>query len=148
VPQGFEGAGYGRLVKLNYETDLESILQIFCEALDMKHVMVSRPPPPTSHGNLISSVAVCAGSGYDVLKDVDADLIVTGEMSHHNALRLKMLGKSVLTLFHSNSERGFLKAVLQPQLLELLKKEDKAAEVLLSEEDTDPFEIWGDQMRE
>jgi hypothetical protein len=38
--------------------------------------------------------------------------------------------------------------VLQPQLLELLKKEDKAAEVLLSEEDTDPFEIWGDQMRE
>ncbi|KAK4157724.1 GTP cyclohydrolase 1 type 2/Nif3 [Chaetomidium leptoderma] len=141
MPQGFEGAGYGRRVQLTYETDLESILQVYCMELGMKHVMVSRPKTggPVTH---ISSVAVCAGSGYEVLKDTDADLIVTGEMSHHNALRLKMLGKSVLTVFHSNSERGFLKQVLQPQLQARLKKENQAAEVLVSDEDEDPFEIW------
>lgn len=72
----------------------------------------------------------------------EADLIVTGEMSHHVALRLTMLGKTVLTVFHSNSERGFLREVLQPQLLEVLGKEDKGVEVVVSEEDGDPFEIW------
>lgn len=141
VPQGFEGAGYGRLVQLSSATDLESIVQTYCKALGMKHAMVSQPS--TARGpHLIGSIAVCAGSGYDVLKDADADLIVTGEMSHHNALRLKMLGKCVLTVFHTNSERGFLRDVLRPQLLEALKKEDDAAEVLLSEEDEDPFQIW------
>jgi putative NIF3 family GTP cyclohydrolase 1 type 2 len=143
VPQGFDGAGYGRLVQLSAPTELERILQVYCAELGMKHVMVSRPRSATGENkNLIRSVAVCAGSGFDVLKNADADLIVTGEMTHHNALRLKMLGKCVLTVFHSNSERGFLRKVLQPQLQGVLAKEDEAAEVIVSEEDEDPFEIW------
>ncbi|KAL2163448.1 hypothetical protein VTH06DRAFT_5505 [Thermothelomyces fergusii] len=144
VAPEFRGAGYGRLVRLREPADLDSILRAYAAALGMRHVMVSRaaapssasPPPP------VRSVAVCAGSGFDVLKDADADLIVTGEMTHHNALRLKMLGKSVLTVFHSNSERGFLRDVLRPRLERALREEDAAAEVLLSEEDADPFEIW------
>ncbi|KAL2176667.1 GTP cyclohydrolase 1 type 2/Nif3 [Thermothelomyces heterothallicus CBS 202.75] len=138
VPPGFDGAGYGRLVRLREPTDLETILRAYAVALRMRHVMVSRVAPPAP----IRSVAVCAGSGFDVLKDADADLIVTGEMTHHNALRLKMLGKSVLTVFHSNSERGFLREVLQPKLESALREEDAAAEVLVSEEDEDPFDIW------
>jgi putative NIF3 family GTP cyclohydrolase 1 type 2 len=143
VPAGFEGAGYGRRVQLALETDIESIMQLYCVELGLKHVSVSRPRRVKGgERHCVRTVAVCAGSGYDVLKDTDADLIVTGEMSHHNALRLKMLGKSVITLFHSNSERGFLKQVLQAQLEEELRKEDKEAEVLVSEEDADPFEIF------
>lgn len=140
VPQGFEGAGYGRRVQLAAETDLAAIVRAYADALGMKRVMLVRPKARGDHR--IRSVAVCAGSGYGVLKDADADLIVTGEMSHHDALRLKMLGKCVLTVFHSNSERGFLRQVLRPQLEEALRKEDAAAEVLVSEEDEDPFEIW------
>lgn len=102
--------------------------------------MVARPQ--SGPATPIQKVAVCAGSGYDVLKDADADLFVTGEMSHHNALRLTMLGKSVLTVFHSNSERGFLSAVLKGQLEGELKKDgEEGVEVLVSEEDMDPFEI-------
>ncbi|KAL2135147.1 hypothetical protein VTI74DRAFT_9578 [Chaetomium olivicolor] len=144
VPQGFEGAGYGRLVQLGAETGLQRIMQIFAAELGMKHLMVARPTPKGEGGDSvrIKSVAICAGSGGDVLKDTDADLYITGEMSHHVALRLKMMGKCVLTVFHSNSERGFLRQVLQPQLQERLRKEETAAEVLVSEEDEDPFEIW------
>ncbi|AEO68035.1 0bda1580-0c6d-4c48-95bc-084b33984dd3 [Thermothielavioides terrestris] len=142
VPVGFENAGYGRVIELQSETVLRRIVQAYADALGMKHVMVARPKPPAGETNRIRSVAVCAGSGYDVLKDTDADLIVTGEMSHHNALRLVMQGKCVLTVFHSNSERGFLRQVLRPKLEEMLRKEDRAAEVLVSEEDRDPFEIW------
>lgn len=139
VPAGFEGAGYGRRVQLAGDTDIESIMYAYCSALGLRHITVSQPPGR----KYVRSVAVCAGSGYDVLKDADADLIVTGEMSHHNALRLKMLGKAVITLFHSNSERGFLKQVLQAQLEGELRKEDEGAEVLVSEVDADPFEIVG-----
>ncbi|KAH6623549.1 GTP cyclohydrolase 1 type 2/Nif3 [Chaetomium tenue] len=143
VPAGFEGAGYGRRVQLWVDIDIKDIMQVYCRELGLKHVMVSQPRVREGERNCVRSVAVCAGSGFDVLKDTDADVIVTGEMSHHNALRLKMLGKSVITLFHSNTERGFLKQVLQAQLQAALRHEDHEAEVLVSEEDADPFEIFG-----
>jgi putative NIF3 family GTP cyclohydrolase 1 type 2 len=121
----------------------------------LRHVMVAYPRHAALHPSAepaeaakagppvaVRSVAICAGSGYSVLKDCDADVYVTGEMSHHDALRLTMLGKCVLTVFHSNSERRFLKKRLQPQLEALLRKEVADAEVLVSEEDQDPFEIW------
>lgn len=139
VPAGFEGAGYGRVMELAEPVRLDRIARAYAAGLNMKHVMVARPRGPET---MIRSVAVCAGSGSDVLKDADVDLVVTGEMTHHVALRLTMLGKSVLTVFHSNSERGFLEQVLRPQLEGVLRKEDGKAEVLVSEEDADPFEIW------
>ncbi|KAK3990960.1 putative NGG1-interacting factor 3 [Cladorrhinum sp. PSN332] len=140
VPQGFEGSGYGRVVKFEeQEVKLNDLIKSYAKGLGgLRYVMVARPKgEPT----VIRSVAVCAGSGADVLAGVDADLIVTGEMSHHAALRLTMLGKTVLMVFHSNSERQFLKEVLKPQLEERLKGEDEL-KVLVSEIDADPFEIW------
>ncbi|KAK4166540.1 putative NGG1-interacting factor 3 [Cladorrhinum sp. PSN259] len=140
LPAGFEGSGYGRLVKFDQEIKLNELIKSYAKGLGgLRYVMVARPKDdkPT----VIKSVAVCAGSGADVLAGVDADLIVTGEMSHHAALRLTMLGKTVLMVFHSNSERQFLKEVLKPQLEEKLKGEE-GLEVLVSEVDADPFEIW------
>ncbi|KXX80746.1 Protein NIF3 [Madurella mycetomatis] len=145
LPEGFGGAGYGRLVELGRPVNLGRIVEAYSAGLGgLRHVMVARPrrSAERGEGDMIQTVAICAGSGYDVLKDSAADLIVTGEMSHHNALRLTMLGKCVLTVFHSNSERRFLREVLQPQLAAALKKSEQAAEVLVSDEDTDPFEIW------
>lgn len=145
LPEGFGGAGYGRLVELGQPVNLGRIVEAYSAGLGgIRHVMVARPRRSGERGekNMVQTVAICAGSGYDVLKDSAADLIVTGEMSHHNALRLTMLGKCVLTVFHSNSERRFLREVLQPQLAAALEKSEQAAEVLVSDEDADPFEIW------
>jgi dinuclear metal center YbgI/SA1388 family protein len=141
---GFEGAGYGRLIELAAPVDFDTLAAAYANKLGMASVMVARPSPSSSSASQgrIRTVALCAGSGYDVLKDTDADLYVTGEMTHHNALRLTMLGKYVLTVFHSNSERGFLREVLQRQLQGRLREQAPEAEVLVSEEDRDPFEIW------
>ncbi|KAK4463272.1 protein NIF3 [Cladorrhinum samala] len=143
LPQGFEGSGYGRLVEYQEPVELGKLVQSYAKGLGgLRYVMVARPKDkPTA----INSVAVCAGSGADVLAGVEADLIVTGEMSHHAALRLTMLGKTVLMVFHSNSERQFLRDVLKPRLEKTLSEEEGAkegVEVLVSEEDADPFEIW------
>ena len=36
--------------------------------------------------SFVRSIAVCAGSGSSVLNGVKADLLITGEMSHHEVL--------------------------------------------------------------
>ena len=57
----------------------------------------------------VGVVAVCAGSGASILCHAgNADLWITGEMSHHEALDAQQNGVSVLLCEHSNTERGFL----------------------------------------
>jgi putative NIF3 family GTP cyclohydrolase 1 type 2 len=147
IPPGFGGAGMGRLVEFGHPVNIGRIVEAYAHGLGgLRHVMVAYPKQPQDQEQrppvAVRSVAICAGSGHEVLKDCNADLYVTGEMTHHAALRLTMLGKSVLTVFHSNSERRFLRKVLQPRLLKLLQEGGNPAEVLVSEEDADPFEIW------
>ena len=71
----------------------------------------------------IRTVGVSAGSGHNVLKGVDADLLFTGELSHHEALAATEKGQCVITLFHSNSERGYLSSVLKEKLTRVLREE-------------------------
>lgn len=51
----------------------------------------------------ISKVAFCAGSGASVLKGCDADVLLSGEMSHHEVLDALALGKSVVLCEHTNT---------------------------------------------
>ena len=85
----------------------------------------------------VKSVAVCAGSGTAVLSAVQADLFITGEMSHHDLLNVVHCGTSVILCEHSNTERGFL-SVLLPQLHSLF---EGSVDVCLSAQDRDPVEI-------
>lgn len=131
-------SGYGRVVSLDEPVGLERVVKAYADGLGgQRYLMIARPKGVTQ----IKSAAVCPGSGFDVLKDCDADLIVTGEMTHHNALKAVMQGKCVIAAFHSNSERTFLRDRLQPTLEKLLREEVPDAKVLLSEMDEDPFEI-------
>ena len=44
----------------------------------------------------VRSVAICAGSGGDVLQGVDADVYLTGEMAHHQVLAAVASGRNVV----------------------------------------------------
>ena len=100
---------------------------------------------------MIRSVGICAGSGHEVLKNVDADLLFTGELSHHDALAATEKGKCVVTLFHSNTERGFLGSVLKGKLTKVLKEEwKKVREEVRGEvdEEWDLAEDWHDALKD
>lgn len=85
----------------------------------------------------IRTVALCAGAGTSVIGDSDADLLLTGEMSHHHVLAAVQRGQAVILCEHSNTERGYL-----PELAERLKKlAGNRAEILISEADHDPLRI-------
>ena len=91
------------------------------------------------HAN-ITSIAVCAGSGGDVLRGCEAQLWVTGEMSHHEALAATQRGKIVVTTYHSNTERKFLDFKLRAMLKESLRDAgEEEVEVEVSRWDRDPF---------
>lgn len=147
-PAGFEGSGYGRKVDFPQPVTVADVVRRLAEGLGgLRHVMVAAPKQQQQQQGPVSartvrSAAVCAGSGWDVLKSCPVDVLVTGEMSHHNALRATMEGKVVITVFHSNSERAYLKQRMQPALEAELRKADAGAQVLVSTEDADPFEIW------
>lgn len=87
----------------------------------------------------ISSIAVCAGSGGSVLSGCKADMIITGEMSHHEVLALIAGGQAVLLANHSNTERPYLAAVLQPWLEKELNADEQGWNVVVSKVDRDPL---------
>jgi dinuclear metal center YbgI/SA1388 family protein len=145
LPEGHQGAGYGREMVFQNAQSLSTLLRRLTSGLgQQRHVMLALPPSwKTGMWPDISKVAVCAGSGADVLKNTNADLIVTGEMSHHYALRFTQLGQAVATVFHSNSERQYLSQRLKPMLEVQLETTPFAdARVVVSSTDCDPFEIF------
>lgn len=86
----------------------------------------------------VESVAFVAGSGGSVLKNIDCDLKVTGEASHHEVLDWIHNGSSVVLTNHSNSERGFLSV-----FAEILssKLDNPSVEIITSTRDADPLKV-------
>lgn len=103
----------------------------------------------------IRTIALCNGSGAGVLltrqpdgtKAPAADLLITGEMSHHDALAATERGAAVVSLLHSNSERGFLRAVMRDAVEASVREElgdddggnGEKFEVVVSDVDRDPY---------
>ena len=123
-PKGFGNAGMGRLVKFSTPQPLTHLVERIAHGVGSpKGFPVAIPQNRQVEDIMIKSVGICAGSGHDVLKHVDADLLFTGELSHHDALSATEKGQCVVTLFHSNTERGFLGSVLKEKLTGVLREE-------------------------
>ena len=150
--EGFDEAGMGRLVKFKEPQPLTHLIERIAHGVGSpKGFPVAIPQTQQVEDIQIRSVGICAGSGHSVLKDVDADLLFTGELSHHDALAATEKGKCVVTLFHSNTERGFLSSVLKDKLTAVLKEEWKRVrEEVKGEVDSnwDLSEEWEDALKD
>lgn len=164
---GHEGAGMGRIVTFAQPQSLLSIIDRIGLGLgNPKGFPIAIPQGQSLSEMQIRKIAICAGSGAGVFSSPaakDADLLFTGELSHHDALAAIENGKAVIALFHSNTERGFLHDVLKGQLLNSVKEEwaklreeekesvqdedyldalgDESVEIHVSERDRDPYGI-------
>lgn len=102
------------------------------KALGVEHVLVAG-----SLDREVARAAVCAGSGGDLIGDAvaaGADLLLTGEVRHHDALRAVASGLAVVCTRHSVSERAALVA-LERRLAELLP----GAPITRAARDADPL---------
>lgn len=168
-PPGFESAGMGRLLTLATPEPLTSLVMRIAKATeDAVGIPVARPQGRSIEEITIRTVATCPGSGSSILMQNGrpvADLLITGELSHHEALAAIEYGSVVISLFHSNSERGYLRDVMQPKLQDDLEAEwdivrsetassldvddsvlkellnDETFQVDVSRRDRDPYEV-------
>jgi dinuclear metal center YbgI/SA1388 family protein len=88
---------------------------------------------------MVSRVAVCAGSGGDFVPDAiaaRADLLLTGELRHHDVLRAVEAGLVVVCTLHSASERPALAGLGQRLIARLA-----GVEVAVSHADREPLEV-------
>ena len=106
--------------------------------LNLPHVRLATPHCSKGEDPEIKTVATCAGSGGGVLSGVEANLFLTGEMSHHEVLDACSRGTAVILCEHSNTERGFLQQIYKKQLeIEL----EGQVEIVVAKSDRDPLQI-------
>jgi len=113
-------------------TTLRDLVAQLKPALGLGHVLVA--------GDLahpVKRVAVAAGAGGELLNDAlraHADVFLTGEIRHHDALSAVAKGTAVIATMHSNSERAAVRAYAKT----LAERMPELA-VRFSEADADPF---------
>jgi dinuclear metal center YbgI/SA1388 family protein len=86
---------------------------------------------------LVRRAAVCAGTCGQIINSViaaKADLYLTGELKHHEALAAQEAGLTCICLSHTVSERFILKKIAQQ-----LQNRVKGIKIRISKKDADPF---------
>lgn len=145
----------GRLVELHTPAPLSSILtSLFTYLGHPAAISVATPQNSTASSLSIRRIGICAGSGGSVFGPLEKpDLLITGELVHHEALAAIESGCAVVCFGHSNSERAYLSAVMKGRLEQVLAEEwevmrkeesgdglgDEDVKVDVSETDRDPF---------
>jgi dinuclear metal center YbgI/SA1388 family protein len=126
---------FGRLLELAGPLTVQALLPRIKKLLGVKSLRVAH----TEEGlrQRVRCIAVAAGSGGSVLRGQAADLWLTGELSHHDALAAVAAGTTVVLGEHSNTERGYLE-VLAKRLKEPF---GSRLDVRVSAVDRDPYEI-------
>jgi dinuclear metal center YbgI/SA1388 family protein len=134
--QGLEkdplGIGFGRVGEVTPQS-LDDLLATVKTELGVDHALVAATAP-----SRVRRVAVAAGAGGDLLSDAlreGADVFVTGEVRHHDALRAVRAGMSVIALLHSNSERKAVRSFAA----HLGQRLGALVTVRASSRDADPF---------
>ncbi|XP_069342311.1 NIF3-like protein 1 [Eulemur rufifrons] len=128
--------GMGRLCTLDESVSLATMIERIKRHLKLSHIRLALGVGRTLESQ-VKVVALCAGSGSSVLQGVEADLYLTGEMSHHDTLDAASQGINVILCEHSNTERGFLSDLRDMLGAHLENK----INIILSETDRDPLRV-------
>jgi dinuclear metal center YbgI/SA1388 family protein len=123
--------GFGRVGGIPRAT-MAALIERLKSALGVADVLVAG-----GGDREVSRAAVCAGSGGALISDAiraGAQAFVTGELRHHDALRLVEAGLSAICLLHTVSERAVL-TVLRERLVAHLP----GVAFDCSREDREPF---------
>ncbi len=60
-----------------------------------------------AHERVIRRVALCTGSGASLIREIEADCFLTGDIKYHDAMEAKVLGLNMIDIGHFESERYF-----------------------------------------
>ena len=124
--------GLGRIGELAKPTPLRELIRKLKKHTGAKAIGVIGPEK-----RVVRTAAVCAGSCGKIINLIiaeKADLYVTGELKHHQALAAQEAGLTCLCLSHTVSERFILKKFARQ-----LQKQLPSVTIRISKKDSDPF---------
>lgn len=124
--------GLGRIGLLEQPSKIAQIIEKIKKTTGAKAVGLVGDDKKT-----VKKAAVCAGSCGKIINSViaaGADLYLTGELKHHQALAAQEAGLTCICLSHTVSERFILK-----KLAKQLQKPLKGTIIRISRKDKDPF---------
>lgn len=128
--------GLGRKAILREPVGLDALLPRIKAHLGLSHVRVAASAAHAA-GAQIRSVAVCPGAGGDLFTALHGtDLLLTGEMRHHDVLAAVAAGSTVVLTDHTNCERGYL-----PVFAERIVAAMPMLTVRISSRDRDPLQV-------
>jgi dinuclear metal center YbgI/SA1388 family protein len=125
--------GLGRIGRLQKPMQLNKILERIKKYTGAKTFGIIG-----NRKRLIKTAAVCAGSCGKIINSIiaaKADLYITGELKHHQALAAQEAGLTCICLSHTVSERFILK-----KFAKQLQKQIGQISIKISKKDIDPFE--------
>ena len=129
-----EGVGIGRIAELDAPVERSELFDRIKRGLEIDRLLIAGPTQ-----GCVGRVAVCAGACGDLLNEAlsqEAELYLTGELRHHDALKAAAAGMTVVCTLHSNSERATLK-----RLKQRLETALPGLACHLSRSDRDPFVV-------
>ena len=116
-------------VRLNQDANPDECKEVYLRAVT--------PDSADPESLTISDIALCPGAGGGLFEGVSGvDLLITGEMRHHDLLHRAQSGTAVILTEHSRCERGFLTEYAR------LIRGSIGAEVLISRVDDDPLWLY------
>jgi dinuclear metal center YbgI/SA1388 family protein len=124
--------GLGRIGELARPMRIAKIIEKIKKATGAKAVGLIG-----DQNRLVRRAAVCAGTCGTIINSViaaKADLYLTGELKHHQALAAQEAGLTCICLSHTVSERFILK-----KFAKQLQKQIKTVTISISKKDADPF---------
>jgi len=124
--------GLGRIGKLAKPTQMSKIIKRI-----KKHTGAKAFGIIGNERKVVKTAAVCAGYCGKIINSViaaKADLYLTGELKHHQALAAAEAGLTCICLSHTVSERFILKKFARH-----LQKELNELSIRISKKDNDPF---------
>lgn len=126
-------SGSGRQVRLDRPVTLGRAVEMVKVHLGLENLRVSE----ADRSEPINTVGVCPGAGGSVFEKLTrVDLLLTGEMRHHDVLAYSAAGTHVLLTEHTNSERGYL-----PHLARQMRAACPGLAVQVSAADRDPLAV-------
>lgn len=124
--------GAGRFVQLAQPLTLAEAISRIKRQLGLAQLRVAAAPS----AGLVRRIAVCAGAGGSVFEKLSGfDLLLTGEMRHHDVRAHLLAGSTVVLSEHTHTERGYL-----PHLAKKLSAEC-SAHFHVSQCDRDPLSL-------
>lgn len=131
--------GQGRVGRFEKPVRLGALARQLADRVGAKAAAIVGKP-----STIVKRGFVCVGSAGSLPFSTEqgpcgeGDVVITGEIRHHDALRYERSGATAIILGHSTSERPVLKP-----LAKLLKKRLPGTAIDISRDDRDPIQMFG-----